>query len=309
MSVSQGFAVPKGLVRTTAEMRGPEGLAWLERLPAIVADCARRWSLTIAPPFAELSINYVAPGVRADGTAVVLKVCFPDHEFFTEVGALQLFAGRGALRLLAVDLDQGALLLERLRPGTPLIAIADDHQATHIAASVMRRLWRPVPADHSFPSVADWVLGMAKRAPRLIGPGSPFPARWIDYALGLFAELSASPVEPLLLHGDLHHGNILAAEREPWLAIDPKGVVGEPLWETGPLLFNALPSPLDVGMTRQILTRRVEQLAEELGFDRARLAAQGVVRTVLAGFWMVEDHGHGWEMVLTCAEILAGIRG
>ena len=301
--MSLGMALPAGLVQTNA-MRGPEGIAWLERLPAIVAHCAQQWSLALEPPFPHISINYAAPAVRADGTAAVLKVCFPSREFYTEAEALRLFAGRGAIHLLAADLERGALLLERVRPGSALHTVADDREAARIAATVMRRLWRPVPAGHTFPALGDWMRNMATKAPQIIGQSGAFPYRWIERALELHRQLSASLVEPVLLHGDLHHENILAAEREPWLAIDPFGVVGEPVSETGPLLLNAVPSGADLAATRRILTRWVDHLASELGADRVRLAAWGVVRWVLANYWTVEDHGAVSEADFYGAQVL-----
>ena len=307
MGSVHGFSLSERLVQFQTARLGAEGVAWLQRLPAILEDCAQRWSLEVDPPFADLGINYAAPALQAGGAPVVLKVCFTDPEFFTEVEALRLFDGRGAARLLAFDLEQGALLLERLRPGTGLHTLVDDREATGIAAAVMRRLWRPAPPDHPFPTVARWVLAMRKRGPAVLARDRAFPARWVERALGLFADLTASPRPDMLLHGDLHHMNILAAEREPWLAIDPKGVVGEPVWETGPLLLNMLPPTLDPRETRRMLARRTEQLAGELGIDRRELIAWGVVRAVLAGFWNLEDEGRGWERDLMTAEILAGI--
>jgi streptomycin 6-kinase len=152
---------------------------------------------------------------------------------------------------------------------------------------------------------------MAECATRLIGPGHPFPLERIDRALELFRDLSSSEAAPVLLHGDLHPDNILAADREPWLAIDPKGVIGEPAWEAGPLLMNILPSPPDPRVMRSILTRTVDQLAHELKMDRARLAACAMVRLVLSAFWTVEDHGHehDWEDVIIAAQILEDMTG
>ena len=303
------FVIPAELARTAAEVQGAAGLAWLDRLPATVAECARRWSLAVGPPFARLSYNYAAPAVRADGRAAVLKVFLPGGEFRAEAEALRLFDGRGAARLLAADLDRGALLLERLEPGTPLTEIADAAETAAIAAGVMRRLWRPAPPDHPFPSVADWVRGMAERAPRLAAAGGPVPAGWLDEALTLFAGLDAAGVEPVLLHGDLHPGNVLAAGREPWLAIDQKGVVGELAAEPGALLLNLMPQVLAAPRPGRALARLVDQLAAELGLDRERLQAWSVVRAVLADFWAREDHGRGWEAALACAELLAARGG
>jgi streptomycin 6-kinase len=146
---------------------------------------------------------------------------------------------------------------------------------------------------------------MAERAPRLVPPDSPFPVAWITRALGIYRELAGPPSRWVLLHGDLHQHNILAGGREPWLAIDPKGVMGEPVCETGPLLLNALPADRERASIQRILERRTAQLAEELDVDRASLRSWGVVRAVMSGFWSVEDHGRWWEHALVVAEVLA----
>ena len=124
----------------------------------------------------------------------------------------------------------------------------------------------------------------------------------------LFAELIGSMGAPVLLHGDLHHENILAAEREPWLALDPKGVVGEAEYEVGALLRNRLPEQLAAPETGRILARRVAQLAEELGFDRTRLRGWGLAQAVLSAWWSYEDHGHGWEGAMVVAEHLSALK-
>jgi streptomycin 6-kinase len=109
------------------------------------------------------------------------------------------------------------------------------------------------------------------------------------------------------LHGDLHHGNILAAERQPWLALDPKGMIGEAAYEVGALLRNPMPRLLRESQPGRILARRVDQLAEALGFDRSRLLGWGTAQAVLAGWWSYEDHGHGWEPWIACADFLAAL--
>jgi streptomycin 6-kinase len=120
--------------------------------------------------------------------------------------------------------------------------------------------------------------------------------------------LLASAGEPALLHGDLHHGNILADGPAAWRAIDPKGLVGEPAYEAGALLRNPLPELLAWPDPRRILSRRLDVLAGALGFDRARLRDWGFAQAVLSGWWSFEDHGHGWEPAIACAELLAGVR-
>ncbi len=263
--------IPDNFARLTAEVHGAAGVAWLAALPALLADCERRWGLRVGPPFA-LSYNYVAPAVRADGTEVVLKLGVPHRELLSEIAALQVYAGRGSVQLLAADAARGILLLERLQPGTPLVELGDD-AATAIAAAVMRDLGQPVPAQHAFRTVSDWAAGLGKLRRRFGGGSGPLPARLVGLAEGLFAELLPSQAAPVVLHGDLHHWNIVAAQRQPWLALDPKGILGEPAYEVGAWLRNPLPGLLAWPDTARIQARRVAQFAEVLGLDRRRLAA------------------------------------
>ncbi|MBI4641187.1 MAG: phosphotransferase [Candidatus Tectomicrobia bacterium] len=300
--------IPDTFVRTITELYGEAGLEWLARLPSLVTDYAQQWSLTVFSPFVPLSYNYVAPAVRSDGADVVLKVGFPNPELFTEIEALQCYDGRGVVRLLEANRADGVLLLERLKPGRPLSKEHDDRRATLIAAAVMQQLWRPAPDTQAFPSVAKWAQGLRRLRDRFEGNTGPFPARFVETAEILFTELIGSMAEPVLLHGDLHHGNILAAERQPWLALDPKGVIGEPAYEVGALLRNPRPGLLAKPRPGQVLAQRVDQFAGELGFDRARIVGWGLAQAVLSAWWSFEDHGYGWEWGIACAELLAELR-
>ncbi len=298
--------VPEAFARTIVDVFEQDGVAWIERLPTTIADCERRWSLVVAPPVPNLSYNYVAPAVRSDGVEMILKLGVPHAELRSEIAALRLYAGHGCAMLLDADSEQGYLLLERLRPGTPLADLAGDEQATAIAAEVMRQLWRPVPPDHTFPTVARWAEGLQRLRAEFGGGTGPFPPRLVGKAERLFADLLGSMDAPVLLHGDLHHWNILAAERRPWLAIDPKGIVGEPAYEVGALLRNRLDAAPDI---RRLTVQRVDQLAEALGFDRQRLLAWCLAQAVLSAWWSYEDHGGGWEEMIEFAELLDGLVG
>lgn len=300
------YGLPEQFARTIVELYDDEGVAWLNRLPSAIAECEQRWSLTVKPPFPNLSYNYVAPAVHSDGLDVVLKLGMPNPELSSEIAALRLYDGRGSVALLDADAERGILLLERLKPGTTLADLADDERATAIAAQVMRELWRPPPAKHSFPTVADWAAGMRRLRAEFGGGTGPFPAGLVARAESLFAELLSSMAAPALLHGDLHHWNILAAERRPWLMIDPKGLVGEPAYEVGALLRNQIPQGPEA---KRVLARRLDQLAEALELDRARLAAWSMAQAVLSAWWSYEDHGHGWEEAIGCAELLAELIG
>jgi streptomycin 6-kinase len=202
--------------------------AWCESLPAIVTHCAQRWQLTMLPPFEHLSFHYVTPARRADGTAVVLKVCSPTGEFAREVRAMQLFAGRGSARVLAVDEEKEVLLLERAQPGTTLAHLVpdEDERATSILTAVMRQLWCQASAEHTFPTVAHLFTGLQRLHARFGGGCGPFPRHLLEAAESQVAALLATAEPPLLLHGDLHHENVLRAGNQ-WQVIDAKGVVGD----------------------------------------------------------------------------------
>lgn len=294
--------------RTMVSLYGDDGAEWLGRLPNLIAEFERRWSITVGPPVDGLSYNYVAPAVDVQGGALMFKLGVPNPELMTEIEALRIYDGRGCVQLLAADPERGALLLERLEPGATLRAhVDDDEQATSIAAGVMQRLWRQIPPEHPFPSVARWATGLDRLRNRFDGTTGPLPAALVVRAEDLFRELIASMAEPVLLHGDLHHDNILAAQREPWLAIDPKGVVGEPAYEVGALLRNPFPEILSMPQPARTLGRRVDQLSSELGFDRDRILGWALAQAVLSAWWCLEDHVPGWDGFIACAELLAGL--
>jgi streptomycin 6-kinase len=290
------------------EMHGDAGQAWLNELPARIADYEYRWAIKVASPFANLSYNYVAPAVRADGSQAILKLGMPHPELSSEIAALRLYDGSGGARLIEADPERGALLIERLLPGNMLLNLTDDDEATRIAAQVMRALWRPAPLapDNAvFPTAARWASGLQRLRARYGGGTGPLPEDMVTRAEALFAELLTSSDASMLLHGDLHHENILSAERAPWLAIDPKGLIGEAEYEVGALMRNPLPRLLALPDVTATLARRFDILAETLGFDRQRMIAWSWAQAILSAWWHIEDHGQGWEPTIALAERLA----
>jgi len=298
----QAYPIPKRVTSRVLRL-GEAGSEWLARLPSIIARCAAAWSLEIEAPFSELWFNYVATA-RRDGEPVVLKVCCPGHEIVQEATALRLFDGQMCVRLLDSDLDLGALLLERAEPGKMIETLRDDEAEIAAAARLMRGLWRAPPAVHPFPHSVDW-LKAALEPRRLARTKRMYP--WVMPALEQAVELAADGVEPLLLHGDLHHGNILSAQREPWLAIDPKGLVGDAAWEVAPFLFNSLKKE-DPAARRRLVRKRADQFADELSLDRRRLYSWSAVSALHSAFWSLRDEadmGKNWQAAMACAEELA----
>lgn len=302
--------VPDRLARGVVGIRGEEGREWLRRLPDLVASLEDRWELEVGAPFADLWYTWVALVRRSDGAAAVLKLCVPgDKEFAYAAQALRIFDGRGVVRLLALDLDLGAMLLERVEPGKPLSETPNDADATSAAASVIGKLWRPLPPDHPFPTVSDWAQGFMRLRRSFDGGTGPMPAAMVEEAESLFADLLSTQEQPVLLHGDLHHENILStsgAGRDPWLAIDPKGVAGEPAYEVGALLRNPARS-LKEPRPGKVLERRIHQLEDDLGLDRERVQGWGFAQAVLAAYWSLEDSGEVWDQALSFAKLLRGV--
>lgn len=301
--------IPDTFKRFMVELHKDEGRSWLERLPAILAACEERWGLEIEAPFSNLSFHYVTQARRRhDHMPVVLKACSPTQEFAHESAAIAHFNGHGMVRLLDTFPEYEVMLLEYLTPGTLLSELGDDEQATRYAAGVMRRLWCPAPSEHNFPNVADWGRGFQRLRAHYEDGHGPFPPRLLDEAERLYADLTASMDTPVLLHGDLHHFNILQSEREQWLAIDPKGLIGEPAYEVGALLRNPLPALLQWPNPGRVQARRVDILSEELGLDRARVRGWGLSQAILSSWWGVEDTGEFSSDGLACAELLAKIK-
>ncbi len=269
-----------------------DGRNWLANLPELLKSCEKRWRLRIDRAVNDLSYNYVAPATGEDGRQVILKLGVPNHELSREVMALREYNGRGSARLIDADPQAGIMLLERLTPGRMLSELCPDNdkEATRIAARVMRGLWRPAVHDHPYQTVASWGEGLKRLRDHFQGGTGFFPTALVEEAEEIYQLHLATTETEVLLHGDLHHYNILSAEREPWLAIDPKGVVGDPAYEAGALLRNPLDifSWPDLG---KIQSRRLDILAEELQIERQRLKDWAVAQIVLSAWWSFEDEG------------------
>ena len=277
--------------------------AWLAALPAFLKSVEAKLSIQIAVPFTNLTYHYVAPARSTDGEALIFKCGIPHPEMLTEIAALQYYAGEGCVRLIASDAEQGWLLLEACQPGVMLSTLEDDEVATHHAIEVIQNLWKPIAKEAPFPTIENWLEGLSRmqqdpRAKALISK------RLMDYSLGLSKDLCASMGDSVLLHGDLHHDNILSSTRVPYLAIDPKGLIGEREYECGALIRNPITKIKGISGLPRFLNRRLDQIAAETGFDRQRIQQWSIVQAVLAAFWQIEDQGGNWQEWIKCAEAL-----
>jgi streptomycin 6-kinase len=296
------MTVPEGCAARIAAVHGATGERWLEELPALLVACAQRWSLTVREPFDHLSYHYVAPAVAADGSRVVLKAGVPSAGLACEMAALREFAGSGMVRLLDGDAEMGVMILEQVQPGTPLTSLGDDEAVIRQAVRLMQRLWKPVGPAHTFATVGGWAEEFQRLRAQFDGGAGPFPPLLVEQAERLFQQAAREGALTLLLHGDMHPRNILAGEREPWLAIDPKGVVGDPLYDVA-CLINSVPPLPDKRLVRQMMARRADLLAELLSLPRERILRWALADAVLAAWWDYEDGGEGWAWMVTMAAI------
>ncbi len=298
------YTIPDYFAAFIADYFGGEGAAWLAALPDLLSEYGQRWELRALPPFPGLTYNYVTPVMRADGSPAVLKAGVPGDEFRASIAFLRLCDGHGAVRLLEADDEWCVMLMEQAFPGSPLARLDDDDAATVIGADVMRAFWRPAPAEYPFPTMARWLRAFGKVRAMYGGASGPLPETLLARAEGMARDLLASAPYERLMHGDLHHDNIVSAEREPWLVIDPKGLVGDPGYETGPFMSNPYGRMETWSDPARHFARRADILAERLDYPRERILAWGFTQAVLSAAWHVEDGSDRFGSAVARAEVL-----
>lgn len=242
----------------------PERAAWLKRLPDTLRKLERRWSLTLGTPFdnEEVSCAWVAPVALADGTSAVLKLGMPHMEGEHELQGLRFWNGNPTVRVLEADEELGAMLLERCEPGTVLRALPESEQDV-VIAGLRRRLWRSPAEPHPFRPLSALMKHWSEETLADV-------ERWPDTGLvveglRLFEELPRTAPIEVLLATDLHAGNVLRSEREPWLVIDPKPFAGDPAYDATQHLFNC-----DARL-RSDPDGTIGRIADLLGVDRERV--------------------------------------
>ncbi|MCW2766063.1 MAG: Aminoglycoside/hydroxyurea antibiotic resistance kinase [Nocardioides sp.] len=272
--------LPKAVLDFAA--RGPDWAAHVDRLPGLIRDLLDEWDLERDGVMLHGHGSVVLP-VLADGVPGVLKVGFPDVETEHEALALQRWGGRGAVRLLRADPHRRAVLLERLL--TADLTGLWDLEACDVVAGLYGLIH--VPAPPQLATVTSYVgrwTGPLAALPR----DAPIPRRLVEQAVGLARELADDPGSTgTLVHGDLHYENVLAAEREPWLVIDPHPMSGDPHYEPAPMLWNRWEEL--AGDIRGGVRRRFHALLDAASLDEDRARAWVVVRMVVNAYWSIED--------------------
>jgi streptomycin 6-kinase len=256
---------------------GAEGADWLARLPQRITELEQEWDVRVGPAFDHSgAVSWVAPARRGDGSEAVLKIGMPFDEARFESQALRFLDGYGAVRLLQASEDGFSLLLERCRPGTDLWLL-NEEEGDAVACRMLARLWREPAPGAPFISVSDYVSTWWDDLPHLKTIAACEDKVNAD-VVGRGRELAASQPQSVLLHGDFHPGNVLAAEREPWLFIDPKPLVGEPAYDLAQWMYNRARFVIQSPDALTVLRQRIDHFATELALDPARIAGWAFVK-------------------------------
>lgn len=280
--------IPAGLEQQRA--LGAAWGDWLDLLPRRTAGLLTEWELTVDGPSWHGHCSLVVPVLGPDGTRQALKVTFDgDEESRHEALALQHWGGQGTVQLARADPARRALLLERLHERD--LGQAAEIEACEVVGGLYGRIRHPAPAQLRTVTsyVERWVAPLAS-LPR----DAPVPHRLVDQAVHLARDLLKDPLaQPVIVHGDLHHHNVLAADREPWLVIDPKAMAGDQHYEPAPMLWNCWERVIASGDVRGVVRRRFHTLVDTAGLDEDRARDWVVVRMVTNAHWAIEDAVHG----------------
>jgi len=284
--------------------RGPQWERWIDGLSAAVRLLIEQWQLHPDGEPAHGHCSLVLPVRTGHGAAAMLKIGFPDEESEHEHLVLQRWGGHGAVRLLSADPHHRGLLLERLR-STDLRTVSDV-DACHVVADLYRRIHIP-----AMPQLRSLSLSVDRWTAELAGlpTNAPIPRRLVEQAVALGTDLATDrAVADRVIHTDLHYANVLAAERDPWLVIDPKPVNGDPHYEIAPMLWNRWDEI--AGDTREGIRRRFWLLVDAAGFDEDRARGWVIVRMVHNAMWALQDLPHTDQSWLTrCIAVAKAVQG
>ena len=259
---------------------GEKGKIWLDELPQLASSLSSKLGLRDFKKVTNLTYNYVLSGFQGN-IPVILKLGFDREGLAREAFALKCFTGCGAVKVLAED--DGMLLLERAVPGTSLKSYFPnrEHESVKIACGVIKKLHQAnIPSVHNFPHIKDWLAALDK--------DWNIPNHYLQKARKLCDKLLKTAELDVLLHGDLHHDNILQNGND-WLVIDLKGVIGEPTYEVAAFIRNPIPELLNHADAPNIILNRITRFSEALKLSERRIIDWCFVQAVLAWVWALED--------------------
>jgi streptomycin 6-kinase len=302
-----GIVVPAELAASHAKHDGEAGRRWVAHLPDLAARYLDRWHLRLDGPVAFGVVSLVLPVRRLDGTPAALKLQPVNEENAGEAVGLRAWAGRGAVRVIEDDPATGTLLLERLDASRPLSALPDDTEALQVLSELLARLVA-LPAPRGLRRLSDIAQAMIDQTPQALGVlHDARDRRLVQTCAAAMAEL-VDEAGDRLLHWDLHYDNVLAGQREPWLAIDPKPLSGDPGFELLPALDNRWEDIVATGDVGRAVRRRFDLMVEVLGLDRSRAVGWSLGRILQNALWDVEDGARELDAVQVAIADALGAR-
>jgi streptomycin 6-kinase len=284
--------------------KGTAGEQWLENLPRTLQKIEHEWQITLGAPFAECYCNYVAPAKTSDGQSTVLKLSFPDQDFTRELAYLRLYQNGLMPQVLKVDESIAAILLEKIEPAQDLTTV-NEEEAVRVAADVMKQLWQVHFTPQPFHTTEHWYDNFVTLKEKFADEKLLSP-ELINKAEQAYKKLEEEPQEKILLHGDLHHYNILFDQQKGWRVIDPAGIIGERAFEVASFLKN----PDKIGSlpnVQELLEKRIFTFAQLLEIDPKRLYLAGLFFAVLSVWWATEDKSEIGQDFIRVAEELEGL--
>ena len=267
-----------------AAANSDDGRAWITGLPETIHAVCSNWHIEITDGAVHTGYHAVVLPVRRRQENYVLKLTWPVDRAIYEARALAAWVGNGAVQLIDAEPDRGALLLEQLDASTTLLDL-NLTEAASVAGRLLHRLTVPAPTGlrkltELVRELADSIGDRQERLDR------PVPNAWIETSRALARRLGEMTTDRYLVHADMHYGNVLAGKREPWLAIDPKPLAGDPEHAVPELLWTRADELEDAPSVRQLLEVIVE--SGDLDAEKARIWC--IVRCVDACLWGIE-HG------------------
>ncbi|WP_328383218.1 APH(6)-I family aminoglycoside O-phosphotransferase [Streptomyces sp. NBC_00400] len=288
MSPSERIDVPDALARSYTRNGGEEEQAWIAGLPALVTEFLDHWELKRDGGLSSGEASLVVPVLRVDGTRAVLKLQRPREETTAALIGLRTWNGNGMVRLLDHDPVSSTMLLERLDGSRTLASVEDDDVAMRILAELLARL-HSVPVPGGLRGLGDIAGDMLKEVPQAVASlTAPTDRQRLHRWASAVDELAGEPGDRML-HWDLHYDNVLAAEREPWLAIDPEPLVGDPGFDLWPALDTGWEQIAATGDALRVVRRRFDLLTEALELDRGRATGWTLGRLLQNTLWDIED--------------------
>lgn len=280
-------ALPRDLVTHVTAICGRGGEEWFKRLPELIAQLEGQWSISVGEPFPGIEFNYVARALMAERPVVVkLAPPYEPTEIFAEAKYLKTRDGDGAVRLLAVDRDRHAILLEQAEPGYALFETFENDPAGAVAPAVkvLKTILRPRPADMTDVQSLDVWFNNFRRS-----SNTDFPQTYARKALAIYESLSRRRGTIFYLHGDFHPGNIVSSGRAPFLAIDPKGLVGHIGYDLAVFLNNLRWWRKNDPNLGGLLNFAVEEFAANFEMTEREVREWAFASMVIGAWWSFED--------------------